>query len=183
MNITPETPCLNCVIKLEEDLESCDIGGIIAPAPHAIAAIQATEAIKILTGQEYAKDLLYYHIWKNEIIKIKVNKSDNCQSCNGNYKYLDKKELKGTVVNNSCMQIKPCKTKGALEVIPEKNIQLKLNKLKSKYVIIAELPILTMLKFQNSEVTCYKNGKLIIRKCDSIKDAERIAKKIYEDAK
>lgn len=81
------------------------------------------------------------------------------------------------------MIVRRCSTRGAFEVIPEKNMQLNLNKIKSKYETIADLPILVLIKYENYEVTCYKNGKLIIRKCDVKEEAEKIAEKIYEDGK
>lgn len=81
------------------------------------------------------------------------------------------------------MIVRRCSTRGAFEAIPEKNMQLNLSKIKSKYETIADLPILVLIKYDDYEVTCYKNGKLIIRKCDVKEQAEKIAEKIYEDAK
>ncbi len=81
------------------------------------------------------------------------------------------------------MIIRRCSTRGAFEALPEKNIQLNLSKIKSKYETIADLPILVLIKYGNYEVTCYKNGKLLIRKCDVKEEAEKIAEKIYEDGK
>lgn len=81
------------------------------------------------------------------------------------------------------MIVRRCSARGAFEAIPEKNIQLNLNKIKSKYETIADLPILVLIKYESYEVTCYKNGKLLIRKCDVKEEAEKIAEKIYGDAK
>ncbi|MBS3152832.1 hypothetical protein J4230_05480 [Candidatus Woesearchaeota archaeon] len=81
------------------------------------------------------------------------------------------------------MIVRRCSTKGAFEAIPEKNINLNLYKIKLKYETIADLPILVLIKYNNYEITCYKNGKLIIRKCEIKEEAEKIANKIYEDAK
>ena len=81
------------------------------------------------------------------------------------------------------MIIRRCSTKGAFEAIPEKNIQLNLAKLKEKYKVIAEIPILVLIKYADYEITCYKNGKLLIRKCNDQEEALKIAEKIYEDAK
>ncbi|MBI2148842.1 hypothetical protein HYU23_04125 [Candidatus Woesearchaeota archaeon] len=81
------------------------------------------------------------------------------------------------------MILRRCSTKGAFEAIPEKNINLNFDKIKSKYPIIADLPILILIKYNNYEVTCYKNGKLIIRKCDIKEEAEKVADEIYSVAK
>ena len=73
---------------------------------------------------------------------------------------------------------------GKQEIISLRDeIQEALNKIKLKYETIADLPILVLIKYNNYEITCYKNGKLIIRKCEIKEEAEKIANKIYEDAK
>ena len=77
------------------------------------------------------------------------------------------------------MIIRKCKTKGAYEAIPEKPTILDLNKLKNKFEVVADLPILLIVKCKNIEVTCYKNGKLLM-KTDSEKVAEEITKEIYK---
>lgn len=77
------------------------------------------------------------------------------------------------------MIVRRCSTKGAFEALPEKNIQLDLSKIKSKYQTIADLPILVIIKSNNYEITCYKNGKLIIR-CEKKEEAEKIAEEIYD---
>lgn len=81
------------------------------------------------------------------------------------------------------MIIRRCATRGAFEAIPEKNMNLNLVKIKSKYQTIADLPILVIIKFNDFEITCYKNGKLIIRKCDVKEEAEKIAERIYNEGK
>lgn len=78
--------------------------------------------------------------------------------------------------------IRRCTTKGAFEAVPEGNKNLNLEKVKSKYETVADLPILIIIKYNNKQITCYKNGKLILRDC-SKEESEEIAKKIYEDLK
>lgn len=83
-NILPNknSPCLSCFIKKPtEFLGGCDIHGILNTACSLIAAIQANEAIKILTNQKPEKSLIFADIWKNEITKIKVNKNKSCKVC------------------------------------------------------------------------------------------------------
>lgn len=109
MNITKETPCLSCLLKEPtEPLDTCDTLGILNTTPLALAAIQVTEAIKILTKQDYNKKLIHYDLWNNEINKIKTKKSKRCKTCNGNYEYLDGKKAQSTIkICGSCnFQIK-----------------------------------------------------------------------------
>jgi adenylyltransferase/sulfurtransferase len=51
------TPCLRCVLggrPAPGTGETCDTAGVIAPAVHAVAAIQAAEALKLLAGRTEA---------------------------------------------------------------------------------------------------------------------------------
>jgi len=81
------------------------------------------------------------------------------------------------------MIIKRCSTKGAFEAVPEKPVKLDLNKLKSKFETIADLPILIIIKHNGYEITCFKNGKLLIKNCDSESIAEKLANEIMENLK
>ncbi len=104
MNITNETPCFSCIFQEPtEALDTCDTAGILNTLPHALAAIQATEAIKILTKQDYNKSLVHYDLWKNEITKIKINKNKDCKPCNNIYEYLEGKKARDTIkICGSC---------------------------------------------------------------------------------
>ena len=81
------------------------------------------------------------------------------------------------------MIIKRCSSKGAFEAIPEKPIKLDLDRIKYKYEVLADLPILIIIKYKDFEVTCFKNGKLMIKNCNSKEKAEDILSEIMEEAK
>lgn len=186
MVITEETPCFSCIFQEpNKPLETCDTTSVLGSAPSAIAAIQATEAIKLLTNQNYCKDLIHYNIWNNKLDLIKIKRSKSCKTCNGVYDYLEGLNLKrySSSSNRLKMIIRRCKTRGAFESIPEKNTQLNFKNIISKYKPSVELPILIMIKVGDSEVTCYKNGKLLIRDCKTEEEAREVAEKVYGIAK
>ena len=109
MNITKDTPCFSCLFKEpSEALDTCDTAGILNTTPHALAAIQVTEAIKILTNQDYSRNLIHYDLWNHEITKIQIKKLKNCKVCNKTYEYLDGKKSPSTIkICGSCnFQIK-----------------------------------------------------------------------------
>src|SRR3989344_2673298 len=93
LNIVPKkTPCFRCVFKEPTKLlGTCDTEGIVNTIPHAIAGMQVTEAIKMLTKSVYNREMIYYDIWKNKITKTKINRLSSCPSCNGKYEYLEGK--------------------------------------------------------------------------------------------
>lgn len=97
-NILPKKPCLGCIFKEPNSvLGTCDVEGIINTIVHSMAAIQVTEAIKIITKQQPNNFLMHYNIWKNKLTRIKVNKNNQCKACSGNFDYLDGKNSEDTI--------------------------------------------------------------------------------------
>ncbi|MDI6737898.1 MAG: HesA/MoeB/ThiF family protein [Nanoarchaeota archaeon] len=93
MNFLPSNKvCFNCIFKMVEGLDTCSTMGILNTAPSAISSFQATEAIKILTGQKPSKDLIHIDLWKQTFEKIKVKADKKCTVCKGSYEYLDGKK-------------------------------------------------------------------------------------------
>jgi adenylyltransferase/sulfurtransferase len=78
MTVLPgETPCLRCVFEAAPapgEAGTCETAGVLGPIVNVIASYQATEALKILTGQRAAvnRDLLYFDVWENTQRRIKV---------------------------------------------------------------------------------------------------------------
>ena len=90
--IPKETPCFNCLFNHvnPELLGSCETEGILNTTVKLISSIQTTEAIKILTKQDYSKELLYYDIWNNRLNKLKIKRDLGCIICNKNqFPYLN----------------------------------------------------------------------------------------------
>jgi molybdopterin-synthase adenylyltransferase len=82
MPITKEGPCINCFVQPAQ-LETCNTAGVLNTITTSIASLQVDIAIKILTNQEITSYLYYYN--HNELKKLKVNKKENCQGCQGKY--------------------------------------------------------------------------------------------------
>src|SRR5438270_250283 len=78
MTILPgETPCLRCVFEAAPapgEAGTCETAGVLAPVVNIIASLQATEAIKVLTGRldRVNRDLLYFDVWDNLQRRIKI---------------------------------------------------------------------------------------------------------------
>ncbi len=80
-NIIPGGPCLNCIYSKDSGFESCSEVGILNTIASTVAAIQATQAVKLLLKKDYEENLIRIDIWDNVINKIKVNKRQDCESC------------------------------------------------------------------------------------------------------
>ena len=109
-NIIPnKTPCLRCFLKEASQLDTCETAGVLNSITNLISSIQSNEAIKILLGKGYEKNLLFFDVWKNDMSKIKINKNKSCICCNiKNYEYLNGKKSSRTakLCGDNVFQIK-----------------------------------------------------------------------------
>ena len=110
-NVVPEknNPCLKCFLKEAAQLDTCETTGVLNTITHIIPSVQVNEAIKILLDKDYEKNLLFFDVWKNELMKIKINKNKNCECCiTGNFEYLSGKKSSKTIkmCGNGIFQIK-----------------------------------------------------------------------------
>jgi adenylyltransferase/sulfurtransferase len=87
MNILPgETSCLSCIFPAQPQgiVETCDTAGILNSAVNLIASIEATEALKFLSGNRRAMRLtmLSWDLWRNESSEISTAEPrTDCQTC------------------------------------------------------------------------------------------------------
>lgn len=88
MTIRPQqTPCLRCIFEEAPPAASaptCDTAGVIMPIISVVAAVQVTEALKILTGHDESlhNSLMQFDVWRNEWRRIALGKpSAGCRTC------------------------------------------------------------------------------------------------------
>lgn len=88
MTIRPhQTPCLRCVFEEAPPAASaptCDTAGVVMPIISVVAAVQVTEALKLLTGHEedLHGSLMQFDVWRNEWRKINPGRpSEKCPTC------------------------------------------------------------------------------------------------------
>jgi len=80
----PGTPCYRCISRLfGEQTLSCVEAGVMAPLVGVIGAMQAMEAIKVLTdfGTPAASRLLMYDAMSAEFRSVKVAQDVHCEVC------------------------------------------------------------------------------------------------------
>lgn len=88
MTIQPhQTPCLRCVFEEAPPAASaptCDTAGVVMPIISVVAAVQVTEALKLLTGhtESLHRSLMQFDVWRNEWRKINPGPaSPDCPTC------------------------------------------------------------------------------------------------------
>lgn len=95
MTVVPrETACLRCLFPNAPppgEAPTCDTVGILPGVPAAVAAIQATEAVKQLVGSGPPNPgLIHLDLWDHEFRVIHASRQEACPVCvQGRYEYLD----------------------------------------------------------------------------------------------
>jgi adenylyltransferase/sulfurtransferase len=88
MTVRPQsTPCLRCVFEEAPPAASaptCETAGVIMPIINMIAAVQVSEAFKLLAGktERLHGTLMRFDVWRNEYRRIKLKSPlPDCQTC------------------------------------------------------------------------------------------------------
>jgi adenylyltransferase/sulfurtransferase len=94
------TPCFRCILEHlppPGSSPTCDTAGIIAPIVHVVAALQAAEALKILTGNtdRLNRRLTSVDLWENQTAGFSLTDSrpsPECPACGrGEFEFLEGK--------------------------------------------------------------------------------------------
>ncbi len=86
MAVLPEcSPCLRCVFPEPPkafNLPTCESHGVLNAAVSWVAALQVTEAFKVLLGYPAEEFKLYaLNIWEGMLTPVKAEKSEKCPCC------------------------------------------------------------------------------------------------------
>ncbi len=167
-NVIPnKTPCLRCFLKEATQLETCETVGVLNTITNLISSMQINEAIKILLHKNnMEKNLLFFDIWKNELLKIKVNRNNNCICCiKNNFEYLTGKKVSKIIklCGDNIYQIK-------IRTIDKKQFYTLKNNLKKIGKVI---DFSYCINFDN-KITIFQDGRALIKAKD-----EREAKSLY----
>lgn len=88
MTIRPGlTPCLSCIFPeapAAASAPTCDTAGVIMPVINVVAAVQVSEALKLLTNhaEDLHGSLMQFDVWRNEWRRISIGKpAENCLTC------------------------------------------------------------------------------------------------------
>ncbi len=84
-----KTPCLRCILEQlppPGSSPTCDTAGVIGPIVHLVAAFEAAEALKILTGQleRLSGRLMTVDLWENRsssLSLLSLQRNPDCPAC------------------------------------------------------------------------------------------------------
>ncbi|MBI2176659.1 ThiF family adenylyltransferase [Candidatus Woesearchaeota archaeon] len=148
-----EKPCFACTFGNSAAEGTCDTVGVLSSATAIIAAMQATEAIKLMIGIAAETRMLRLNVLQNELAKIAVKKNPNCKSCgkDSSHDYLDGKKAKSAVAmcGRGTYQIKG-------EAVNLPALKLQLQKTGEKVADFGEC-----VSFRN--ITLFKDGRALVK--------------------
>lgn len=91
------SPCFRCLVPEPPPaaaVDTCDTAGVVGAATHVVASLQASEAIKWLSGNQDSvrEALLSIDLWSNRTRELKLSSelSQQCPACGSrNYEFLE----------------------------------------------------------------------------------------------
>jgi adenylyltransferase/sulfurtransferase len=176
MTIRPRvTPCLRCVFEAAPPAASaptCDTAGVIMPIISVVAAVQVSEALKLLTGQPEAlhKSLMQFDVWRNEWRRISLSEPvSDCRTCaQGRFETLqaDHRDFAAVLCGRNAVQISPSQT-----------ARIDLAALSQRLALAGEVKAndyLVRFRTGDYELTVFQDARSIIRGTDDIGTARSL---------
>jgi molybdopterin/thiamine biosynthesis adenylyltransferase len=85
MTVVPgRGPCLRCLLPRppqDGSVPSMETEGVLGTAPVTVAALQVTEAVKLLCGAPPREGLLMIDVWSGSFQTVPVLRDENCPAC------------------------------------------------------------------------------------------------------
>ena len=177
MTVRPgQTPCLRCVFETippAGSAETCDTAGVIMPIISIVAAVQVSEALKLLVGDTEAlhKSLMQFDVWRNEWRRIRLGApAADCPTCAlGCYETLEAEtvELASALCGRDAVQIAPRRqTEVDLAALAER--------LRAAGEVQANEYLVRLRRAGEFELTVFRDARAIIRGTDDMAAARSI---------
>lgn len=176
MTVRPRTtPCLRCVFPetpAAGSAPTCDTAGVIMPIISVVAAVQVSEALKLVAGREESLhgSLMQFDVWRNEWRRIKLGEPErDCPTCAlARYETLDAEA--GDFAAVMC-------GRDAVQVSPRNAARVDLNELAARLRGAGEVkvnPYLVRLRAGDYELTVFADARAIIRGTDDVTTARTL---------
>ncbi len=161
MNIIPGGPCFRCIlpeVPTVGSLPTCETAGVLNTIPTIIAAIESTEAFKILLKKDIESKLIVYDVWKHTFNTVEIKKYNKCECCiKKEFKFLNSR--KGEIITGLC--------DNGVQIIPPGDMFLDLEKITGNLDKIVNHLMTSefVLQFdaEGKKMTLFKDGRAIIK--------------------
>jgi adenylyltransferase/sulfurtransferase len=170
----PETPCLECVFPNVDDssLLTCDVRGVLGAAPGVIGAMQALEAVKVLTGIGSALKgkLMICDFSDMYFAVVDVLKKEGCPVCEGLAAVKERKEKLVWLCGRDTVNVNPEKPLRITLSMAYESIRRQFKvRIRSQFAVV--------FKYKSFEISLFDGGRMLIR---NVHDEES-ALKVYRE--
>jgi molybdopterin/thiamine biosynthesis adenylyltransferase len=164
----PETGCLECLLPnmSDNDLMTCDTRGVIGATPGIIGAMQAMEAIKVLTGMgsPLKGKLMVCDFNDMYFTTVDTSKAVNCPACHGSVAQLKQEEKLVWLCGQNTANINP-----------EKPLKLNLDEVykivKQRFKVRLRSRLAIIFDYEDLEISLFNGGRMLIKNVQNEKAA------------
>jgi len=160
MSIVRDGPCLRCIlpeIPPVGSMISCEIAGVLNTIPAVSAAIECTEAFKILLKKDIEPKLIVYDIWEHKFNVFTVKKDRKCECC-------VKQDFKFLNAENNELILNLCDN--SVQIIPARGTRIDLKAAAAELGNTMDLVFneyLLRFRAEGKTITIFKDGRAIIK--------------------
>jgi molybdopterin/thiamine biosynthesis adenylyltransferase len=165
MAIVPgQTPCLSCFLPEPPpaaSMPTCESAGVLAPIVSVVAAYQAMEAIKLLSGKAAAVNpqLTVFDMWNNHVRSINMQQSrrEDCPTC-GQRHFPWLTGERGSAVTKLC-------GRNSVQISPPVGERVDLAVLADKLGLVGSVtqnPFLVRVAVDGFLITVFADGRAIV---------------------
>jgi adenylyltransferase/sulfurtransferase len=176
----PETPCLECVFPNvdDSDLMACDVRGVLGAAPGVIGAMQALEAVKVVTGMGSALKgkLMICDFGDMYFAVIDVLRKEGCPVCEGLAVVKEEKEKLVWLCGRDTVNVNPEKP---LRITLDRAYEL----IRRQFKVRVRSPLAVIFNYQNFEISLFNGGRMLIKNVHDEKSALKVYKEVIRKLK
>jgi len=172
----PETPCLECILPdvTDDNLQTCDMRGVIGATAGIIGTMQAMETIKVLTGigSPLKGKLMICDFADMYFTTIDIFRRDDCPACQGNISIPKRKENLVWLCGRDTANINP---QEPLSMGLGEAYQL----IKQHFEVRIKSDLAIIFRYRTFEITLFNGGRMLIK---NVKN-EKSALDVYRDVR
>jgi adenylyltransferase/sulfurtransferase len=164
-----DTPCLRCLLgpmPPPGSVPTCETAGVLGTAVAVIAALEATEALKILLDQREAvlRSLAMVDLWSGDFERAQTQRGkEPCPVCDdGCYELLD--------AERGSMAVVLC-GRNAVQISPRRAQSLDLERLAGRLAehgAVSASEYLLQLEAEGCQITLFPDGRAIVKGTDDL---------------
>ncbi len=161
--IPGETACFACVVPelpAAGSSQTCDTAGVLGPVVGVVAALQAGEALKVLSGsrERLNPGLTRIDLWENQFQSFAVGRNPDCEVCaKRRFRYLEDREGDRTTVLCG---------RNAVQITPPRGAELDFKEIAKRLSPLGAVQHNEyLLRFEGDgmEVTLFPDGRALIK--------------------